>query len=97
MRDCETKNRTFTLEGFEFLGTNPTNAAKRAFTHITKMRNGEEENFECIFSLIDKDTNVVYHFQGRRKLLDKPMILQYGDKEISVRFKNVVERIRKDE
>ena len=71
-------------------GKRPNAVAIKAFNWYCR-RNGKQE-FECSFTIQDQTTNKNYEYQGSRKRLETPKIINRLGVEYSVNYETIVRR-----
>jgi len=81
-----------------FSGKKPKQAANKALTSILREKKGLKGGGKLNFSICECTRGSkckVYYYTGERKKLDSPMDVTIGDKKITYRFQNVVQKAKK--
>ena len=80
----------------KYYGHYPGQAAYKAFNKIStliKMSNKDKNKF-LVFSLIERNTNKIYTYQGTKIKLYKPIVFKTKDnKVIKIKYKSIVTRM----
>jgi hypothetical protein len=81
----------------EFIGSSPKRAAHKAFSKLAKLSNlnNKSEDF-LVFSIINKRTNKVYKYIGKRIKLSEPREVIRNGKKIIYKYVNTVGKYKKE-
>ncbi len=81
----------------EFIGSSPKRAAHKAFSKLAKLSNlnNKSEDF-LVFSIMNKRTNKVYKYIGKRIKLSEPREVIRNGKKIIYKYVNTVGKYKKE-
>ncbi len=81
----------------EFMGSSPKRAAHKAFSKLAKLSklNNSSEDL-LVFSIINKRTNKVYKYIGKRIKLTEPREVIRNGKKIIYKYVNTVGKYKKE-
>jgi hypothetical protein len=79
------------LKGVSFSAQSASQAAANAFFAIVKESGKEQGRFT--FQLIEPKTGEVHCYDGTRKKLEKPQLIDFHGQRLPLRFRHVIEKI----
>ncbi len=81
----------------EFTGSSPKRAAHKAFSKLAKLSNlnNKSEDF-LVFSIMNKRTNKLYKYIGKRIKLSEPREVIRNGKKIIYKYVNTVGKYKKE-
>ncbi len=81
----------------EFIGSSPKRAAHKAFSKLAKISNLKNNSEDLlVFSIINKRTNKIYKYIGKRIKLSEPREVMRNGKKIIYKYVNTVGKYKKE-
>lgn len=91
--DYPTKNKMYG----EFTGSSPKRAAQKAFSKLVKFSGVRtNSNDFIVFTIVNKRTNKVYKYLGKRNKLTSPKTIYRDGKKIEYKFVNTVGKYKEE-
>lgn len=95
-------SRLFTIVDFpekgktygKYYSNTPKNAAKKAFSQLSRKINLKNSNHKnlLVFTIKDVDNGKKFKYIGTRVELFKPITIRKADKKITYKYKNIIAR-----
>lgn len=91
--DYPTKNKLYG----EFTGSSPKRAAQKAFSKLAKLSNIKtNSNDFIVFTIVNKRTNKLYKYLGKRNKLTEPKVIYRNGKKVEYKFVNTVGKYKEE-